>query len=128
MELTDYENKLLHGWEDVHKKGQLTLWVLLALKDGPKYMANIKRFISTATSGTLEADDQSMYRALRRYYDAEMVDYQEKPGKNGPDRKVYSLTSTGSHVLSGFVRRNITNVYFNKTISQLLIETARANA
>ena len=33
---------LLAGWEDVYKKSQLTLWILIALKDGEKSMASVK--------------------------------------------------------------------------------------
>lgn len=102
-----YEMKLLEGWEDVFKKGQLTLWIMLALNDGAKHMAEIKNFITKATNGTLSADDQSMYRALRRYHEAELVDFQELPGKSGPDLKVYSLSMVGRKILNGFIDRNI---------------------
>ena len=71
--LSKYEETLLEGWEDVHKRGQLTLWILLALKDGPKHMQKIKRFISDITSMSISADDKSMYRALRRFADAEIA-------------------------------------------------------
>ena len=33
---------LLTSWEETYKKGQLTLWVFLALKDGQKYVDEIK--------------------------------------------------------------------------------------
>lgn len=120
MKLDPYEQKLLDGWEEVFKKGQLTLWIMLALKDGAKHMAEIKHFILTATNGNLTADDQSMYRALRRYYDAEMVDFTQEPGKSGPDRKVYKLTSTGAKILQKFIKHNFTDVFYKPTIKQLI--------
>ncbi len=123
MKLDKYEQSLLDGWEEMYKKGQLTLWILLALKDDPKHMASIKDFIKKSTNGSLSADDQSMYRALRRYYDAELVDYEEQPGDNGPGRKVYKLTSIGQKVLANFVTRNITKVFFDPDIKSLLKET-----
>ena len=119
--LDDYENKLLEGWEDVFKKGQLTLWIMLALKDGPKHMSEIKQFIYQATNGTLSADDQSMYRALRRYYDTELVDFKQEPGKGGPDLKIYSLSEVGAKVLDNFTKRNILDVFFKQDI-KILIE------
>lgn len=119
-DLTHYERKLLEGWEDVFKKGQLTLWIMLALKDGPKHMADIKTFIEHMTNETLSADDKSMYRALRRYYDTELVDFTTEPGKNGPDRKVYSLTTIGRKVLQGFIERNISSVFYKPQIKQLI--------
>jgi PadR family transcriptional regulator, regulatory protein PadR len=118
--MDNYEEKLLAGWEEVFKKGQLTLWIMLALKDGPKHMAEIKQFIAEATNGSLSADDQSMYRALRRYYDTEMVDFTQQPGKNGPDRKVYSLTQIGAEVLQNFIKRNITEVFYKPSLKQLI--------
>jgi PadR family transcriptional regulator PadR len=118
--LDNYEQKLLNGWEDVYKKGQLTLWIMLALKDGPKYMAEIKQFIHFATNDTLSADDKSLYRALRRYYDAEMIDYTQEPGKSGPDRKVYKLTDVGERVLNTFLERNFATVFYKPEIMSLV--------
>jgi len=118
--LDSYEKKLLEGWEEVFKKGQLTLWIMLALKNGPKHMSEIKAFISHATNHTLSADDQSMYRSLRRYYDAELVDFKQEPGKGGPDLKIYSLSDIGRKVLDHFVKRNILDVFFKPEIKVLL--------
>src|SRR4051812_46916709 len=100
MKLNDYEQKLLAGWEDVYKKGQLNLWILLALKEAPKHMADIKQAMADLTDGTVSADDKSMYRALRRYTEAELVGYTFRPSPNGPDLKVYELTDTGRNVLN----------------------------
>ncbi len=119
-ELDKYEKELLAGWEEVYKKGQLTLWILLALKSGSKHMEQIKRFIKTYTNGTLVADDKSMYRALRRYYDTELVDFKQVPGKGGPDLKIYSLSVIGAKVLDRFVKRNFLDVFFKPEVKSLL--------
>lgn len=119
-QLISYETQLLHGWEDVFKKGQLTLWIMLALKDGAKHTAEIKVFIHKSTNGLLSADDQSMYRALRRYVSADLVSFAMKPSKSGPDLKVYSLTETGLNVLDSFVKRNITGSLLKPNIIRLL--------
>jgi DNA-binding PadR family transcriptional regulator len=115
----EYARELLEGWEEVFKKGQLTLWILLALKDGPKHMAEIKRFIDESTNGTVTVDDQSMYRALRRYYETELADYATAPG-HGPDRKVYRLSALGERVLRQFVRRNIIDTLYKPSIRALI--------
>ena len=120
----DYVDGLLQGWEEVHKKGQLTLWILLALKDGPKHMAGIKSFIDAATNHALTVDDQSMYRALRRYYETELADYEAAPG-NGPDRKVYRLSAIGEDVLRQFVRRNIVDTLYKPSIKSLIERIVR---
>jgi PadR family transcriptional regulator PadR len=115
-----YGQKVLTSWEEVYKKGQLTFWLLVALKESPKHMGAIKDFITSATQGTLTADNQSMYRALRRYYDAELLDADNKPGKGGAERKVYRLSPLGIRVLEAFTERNITNVYYQPALQELL--------
>ena len=118
--LTDYEQTLLNGWEDVAKRSDLTLWVLLALKDGPKIMAEIKQFMLTATHGIVDADDKSMYRALRRFADAEIVAHTTLANPSGPNHKQYALTPTGGHVLAAYVQRNIVATYFDPEVQKLL--------
>lgn len=125
MALANYEQDLLTAWEEVHKKGQLTLWTLLALKDSPKHMQQIKEFVVTITNGTLGADDKSMYRALRRYYDAEMIDFKNVPSDNGPDLKVYSLTGIGKRVLDKFIDRNIRSVFYSPKVAKLFNERGK---
>jgi PadR family transcriptional regulator PadR len=120
--LSKYEQTLLEGWEEVHKRGQLTLWILLALKDGPKHMNNIKQFISEATDNAVSADDKSMYRALRRYSDAEMIDFTAQPSKNGgPDLKIYKLTEIGRNVLEQFIQRNVVSLFINQSKKELFL-------
>jgi PadR family transcriptional regulator, regulatory protein PadR len=115
-----YEQKLLEGWEDVFYKGQLALWVSLALKDGPKHMADIKKFIAEATNNTVSVDDKSMYRALRRYHDAAILEYELASSEGGPDHKIYRLTETGQNVLAQFVQRNILDIFFKDSVKDLL--------
>ena len=117
-----YEKSLLKAWEDVYKKGQLTLWILLALKDGPKHMAEIKQFIAEHTHDALRADDKSMYRALRRYHAAEMIAFTAAPGAGGPDRKVFELAPTGRRVLKAFCARNIVPIFYQPAIKKLITE------
>ena len=114
------EKELLNSWEEVYKKGQLTLWILLSLKDGPKHMSEIRQFILQETNGTLVPEDQSLYRSLRRYAHAEMIDYTEQPSSAGPDKKSYHLTSVGGRVLEKFIRRNVEEVYYAPRIRKLI--------
>lgn len=118
--LSEYEKQLLEGWEMAYKKGQLTFLILLALKDGPKYMAEIKEFIKAVSDGNMQADDKSMYRALRRHDEVEMIAFTQVPGEGGPERKVYELTATGKKVLDEFIERNITGLYYKSNVKPLL--------
>jgi PadR family transcriptional regulator PadR len=121
---TTYTNQLLQGWEDVFKKGQLTLWILLALHDGPKDMAGIREYMARTTDGLIAADDVSLYRALRRYHDNEIADFTTAPGK-GPERKLYSLTPIGLQLLSQFVQRNIVGTLYQPEIRKTLERIAK---
>ena len=116
----NYLATLLEGWEDVHKKSQLTLWILLALKADGKHMAAIKEWITGMTGGTISADDKSMYRALRRLHEAEIISFRQEPGNGGPDRKVYGLTDIGAQLLQTFLQRNIIDVLYKSAVRDLI--------
>lgn len=99
--------QLLTAWEDTYKKGQLTLWIFFALKDGKKYMEEIKYFIEKQSNQTMTCEEQSLYRNLRKYEHIGVVEYESQKGNKGPDRKYYYLTSMGEELLHQFVKRNI---------------------
>jgi len=113
MILSRYEQVLLAGWEDTSKKSQLTLWILLALKESPKHMGDIRSFLHTATDGLVSADDKSIYRALRRFNDAQLVDFVTEKNERGPDKKVYNLSEIGEKVLNSYTDRNIKGLFFS---------------
>lgn len=96
------------------------MWVFLALAEGAKTTAEIKMYVEKVTNQTLTADDKSLYRSLRRYYDAEMVDFITQPSTKGPASKLYSLSSIGHSVLVQFVHRNISILITNPQIKEIL--------
>lgn len=101
-------DELVADWDEVYKKGQLSLWVLLAVFDGKKYAAQITDFMSEATSGVFEVKEQSLYRALRRFDDMGLVEMSlEESPNSGPKRKYYQLTKKGEEVVGRFVELNI---------------------
>lgn len=114
-----YKAALLTSWEETYKKGQLTFWLLLALRDKPLYVSEIKDFIESATNGTISCEEQSIYRSLRKYYDLEIVDYELRQGQKGPDRKYYFLTKIGKELLHEFTQRNI-SILYNKKLADLI--------
>lgn len=114
-------NSLVEDWDDVYKKGQLTLWILLAISDGKKYAAQITGFMKNATGGTFEVKEQSLYRALRRFDTMGLVKATEKQSPNsGPKRKYYELTPQGEIVLGRFIKLHIAPL-FDPPVSTLLI-------
>lgn len=120
LKLDNYQQSLLISWEEIFKKGQLTLWIALALKDGPKHMAEIKDFIIKLTNGTTDVDDRSIYRALRRYYTADIVAYNTEPSSSGPERKIYYLTNNGAILVDAFCKRNIIDVFYKTQVQELI--------
>ena len=119
MMLSPYEKILIEGWEETYKKAQLILWVMLALRQSPMHMSEVKEAISIYTNGTIVVDDKSMYRALRRFAEAELVEFRLEKSESGPDRKIYNLTTIGKNVLQTFLERNINGVYFVAKNKQL---------
>lgn len=110
---------LLSSWEETYKKGQLTLWIFLALKDGQKYVDEIKNFIETKSQNTISCEEQSLYRNLRKYQHIDVVAFNSKKGNKGPDRKYYYLTVLGKELLNTFIERNI-KLFFTNEIHNLL--------
>jgi len=112
-------SELLIAWEETYKKGQLTLWIFLSLKDGKKYVDEIKRFVEEQSNNTMSCESQSLYRNLRKYHHVGVVNFESGEGKKGPERKYYYLTELGRQLLDSFIERNI-NLFFNKRIKNLI--------
>jgi PadR family transcriptional regulator PadR len=112
--------ELLNAWEETYKKGQLTLWIFLALKEGPKYVNELQETIELFTKGTIRAEEQSLYRTMRKFYHLKMVDFSSGKGHKGPDRKYYHLTPLGQSLLQSFIERNIL-LFFDDPLKELLL-------
>ena len=119
-ERDEMREELLNAWEETYKKGQLTLWIFLALKEGPKYVNELQETIESFSNGTIRAEEQSLYRTLRKFYHLKMVDYSSGKGHKGPDRKYYHLTSLGQSLLESFIERNIL-LFFEEPLKELLL-------
>lgn len=112
-------SELLSAWEETYKKGQLTLWIFLSLKDGKKYVDEIKSFVEHESNYTMTCESQSLYRNLRKYQHIGVVDFETGEGNKGPERKYYFLTELGVELLNSFMDRNI-KLFFNKRIKNLI--------
>jgi PadR family transcriptional regulator, regulatory protein PadR len=112
-------SELLSAWEETYKKGQLTLWIFLSLKDGKKYVDEIKAFVEEQSNQTMTCESQSLYRNLRKYQHIGVVNFKTGEGNKGPERKYYFLTDLGLELLNSFIERNI-NLFFNNRIKNLI--------
>jgi PadR family transcriptional regulator PadR len=110
---------LLASWEETYKKGQLTLWICLALKNEQKYVDEIKEFIESKSKNTINCEEQSLYRNLRKYEHIDVVSFENKKEFKGPDREYYVLTEMGTELLEKFIERNI-QLFFSTEINNLL--------
>ena len=111
--------ELLETWEETYKKGQLTLWIFLSLKESKKYVDEIKSFVEEKSENTMTCEEQSIYRNLRKYLHLGIVNYEMGKGNKGPERKYYFLTDLGNNLLQQFINRNI-GLFFRKDIRNLI--------
>ncbi|MFN8209012.1 MAG: PadR family transcriptional regulator [Bacteroidales bacterium] len=115
----EYLDELLKAWEETYKKGQLTLWIFLSLREGPKYVEELRDSIEKLSAGTIACEEMSLYRTLRKFHHLGIVQYTTGKGNKGPERKYYELTSVGTELLQAFVDRNI-RLFFNHELKNLL--------
>ena len=112
-------NELLLSWENIYKKGQLTLWIFMSLQEGKKYVDEIKSFIEIKSKGSIKCEEQSLYRALRKYEHINVLTHELKKGNKGPDRKYYYLTKLGQELYLQFVNRNM-KLFYSTEIKNIL--------
>lgn len=112
-------NELLSSWENTYKKGQLTLWIFLSLQENEKYVDEIKDFVEKKSNGTITCEEQSLYRALRKYEHIDVLKHELRKGNKGPERKYYYLTDLGNELFNQFVNRNI-HLFYSEEIKKLL--------
>lgn len=98
---------LLAQWEDVYKKGLLSFWLLLLLAQRRAYPYEMKRAIAEISQNTIIAEENSIYRALRRLAESGIVGSEVQPSDTGPDRRYFFLTPLGQELLTAFTERNI---------------------
>ena len=113
-------NSLLQAIEANYRAGQLTIWLLLALYAGPKDATVTRRFIEDATDFTLEYNQTSVYRALRRLHDRGLLEVRNIKQLNLPDAKLYSLSPYGKEILLLFLERNQLSIIPNQAVQKLI--------
>lgn len=107
IDSTNMVDELLANWEMVYKKGLLSFWILLLLHERSAYPYEMSAAIKEVSQGTISADENSMYRALKRFEALGIVKSEFKKSTVGPKRRYYNLTRTGASLLAKFIQRNI---------------------
>jgi PadR family transcriptional regulator PadR len=103
----DRVDALLDQWEGTYKKGLLTFWLLLLLAQRKAYPYEMKAAIQVLSQDSIRAEENSIYRALRRLAQSGIVDSELRPSETGPDRRYFFITDVGRELLERFTQRNI---------------------
>lgn len=118
----DKTDLLLAQWEETYKKGLLSFWLLLLLAQRKAYPYEIKGAISELSQNTINADENSIYRALNRLAQSGIVDSEVQSSTTGPSRRYFFLTDLGQELLTRFITRNIL-VFQHPIIADLIQQT-----
>jgi PadR family transcriptional regulator len=113
---------LLSQWEGTYKKGLLSFWLLLLLAQRKAYPYEMKAAIEELSQNSISADENSIYRALKRLAQSGVVDSQVQPSESGPDRRYFFLTDLGQELLVRFISRNIL-VFRQPVVADLIQKT-----
>ena len=113
---------LLNQWEETYKKGLLSFWLLLLLAQRKAYPYEIKAAINELSQNTINADENSIYRALNRLADSGIVDSELLASETGPSRRYFYLTRLGKELLARFITRNIL-VFEQPEVADLIQKT-----
>ena len=116
---------LLRQWEQSYKRGLLSFWILLLLNEREMYAYEMRNEIREMSQGTIVADDNSIYRALKRFAGAGLIHSEKRPSDLGPPRRYFTLTESGRELLAAFIRRNI--LVFQQPQVQKAIEGATSS-
>ncbi len=77
----------------------LSLHVLLALTDGPEHGYRIGKEVEDRSSGKLKPTTGSLYQALRRLNEDDLIDEAPRPAGEDERRQYFRLTPLGRRVL-----------------------------
>lgn len=114
---------LLEQWEQNYKKGLLSFWMLLAIAEDARYAYEMKDKVEALSKGSISADENSIYRALRRFAKSGLVRSEMRPSDIGPDRRYFQLSKRGEALLAAFIQRNL-NVFNDKDVKRAMKKIA----
>ncbi len=103
----DKVETMLRQWEQSYKRGLLSFWILLLLNEREMYAYEMRDEIREMSLGAMVADDNSIYRALKRFAGAGLIRSEKRPSEVGPPRRYFALTEMGRELLAAFIQRNV---------------------
>lgn len=121
--MSEHAEILLERWEQNYKKGLLSFWMLLAIAEEALYAYEMKDKVEELSKGSVRADENSIYRALRRFTKNGLVESEMRPSDIGPERRYFQLSSRGDKLLAQFIERNL-DVFKDKTVKKAMAKVA----
>ena len=113
--------ELLSQWAEVYKKELLSFWILLLLHREEMYAYEMTAVIAEMSQETVIVDEKSVYRALKRFEENQIIQSTLRKSDMGPPRRYFRLTNMGRALLIKFCQRNI--LVFQEPIVAAAIET-----
>jgi len=117
--MSEETEMLLDQWEQNYKKGLLSFWMMLAIAEKALYAYEMRETVETLSKGSVLADENSIYRALRRFAKNGLVKSEMRHSDIGPDRRYFELSERGEQLLGKFIQRNI-NVFNDKKVKKAM--------
>jgi len=68
--------------------GDFTLWVFLALKEGRKYVDEVRTFVEEKYQNTMTCEEQSLYRVLRKFEYLEVLSHELRKGNKRTGQEI----------------------------------------
>ena len=84
--------------------GPASLYVLLALADGPSHGLGVAENVARFTDGSVLLGPGTLYRCLKDLASTGLVERVPSPDSDSPHRKYYGLTAKGTGELTGAVQ------------------------
>jgi len=123
---SDPVDALLGQWEETYKKGLLSFWLLLLLAQRKAYPYEIRKAILELSHNSIDADENSIYRALYRLSDSGILDSEVVPSETGRSRRYFFLTDLGWVLITRFINRNIL-IFEQPDVAEMIQKTLSAN-
>lgn len=114
------DRRRLTAWQNELTKAYLQVLVFLSLSESSKHVGAILEHLAVITQSQFLPAEQSLYRSLRRWQKAGLVEYKLEAGDYGPPHKRYALTDTGQQMLRLFIKRSGAILYGSK-VKELMI-------
>jgi len=108
----DILEEFLKIWSREYKKGFLTYFILLLLKENPMYGLEIADNLKEIMGGSVRLHGSNIYQILKKLKKNGMVSSKRKNSIKGPARKYYYIEPNGIRLLQIFTEKYILPLHF----------------